>query len=80
MGRIGSIMKVTNNNNKIIVKESSDEMRAFYDFYVDFLGEKGCIETSLDGSTIEIATWCEEPELICMAMISAKNHKKILKP
>lgn len=72
-------MRITNNNNKMVMKESSDEMRAFYDFYVDFLGEKGYVETFLDGS-IEITTWCEEPELICMAMIDAKNRKKMLKP
>ncbi|MCX7959446.1 MAG: hypothetical protein N3B13_10400 [Deltaproteobacteria bacterium] len=66
--------------NKLVVKSGSDDMRAFYDFCIDFMMEDNIVIEGYD-RTDELLSWCEDPEMIKMALIDIKmtniiNNKK----
>ncbi len=66
------------NNNDIILKNYADEMRAFYDFYIDFVVDNGGV--NFFNEYLNITNWCEDPELVNMAIIDIKINKNLMKP
>ena len=80
-------MVYNNGNNKsdkskgsIVVKSDSDEMRAFYDFCMDFLIDDNLSERPFFNIENDLLSWCEEPEMMKMALFDIKNRKKKQKP
>lgn len=70
--------KNDNNNRKIVVKSGSDDMRAFFDFCMDFMADEALGKgfNPLD----EFGGLCEDPELIRLVMLDIKYNRKRLKP
>jgi len=63
------------NNNNIVKKSGSDDMRAFYDFCMDFMAEDRLLDIEFNEMD-NLLEWCEEPDLLKMAIIDIKNRKK----
>lgn len=59
----------------IVVKSGSDDMRAFYDFCIDFIMEEG-INTPNLRDTDELLNWCKDPEIIKFALLYTKYMDK----
>ncbi|MCX7943387.1 MAG: hypothetical protein N2746_02625 [Deltaproteobacteria bacterium] len=68
-----------NKDNKIVLKSGSDDMRAFYDFCIDYLSEENLKDLELY-CPAELLSWCEDPEMVKMAIISIRNNNKYRKP
>jgi len=66
-----------NTQSKSIIKKSGiDDMRAFFDFCMDFMADERTIDTGVDYADIDILLeWVEDPELLKMAIINIKNKK-----
>lgn len=60
----------------LVVKAASDDMRAFYDFCIDFMVEDGLSE-EISIETDNLLNWCEEPEMVKLALLEMKNKRKI---
>ncbi len=72
-----------NNNNKstkgsMVLKLGSDNMRAFYDFCMDFMVEEEFPEEILV-RTDDLLNWCEDPDMVKMALFDMKKRRKKLK-
>ncbi len=67
------------NNNKMVLKTGSDDMRAFYDFCMDFMTENHFAEMESE-RTCELLSWCEDPDMIRMAIMDIKYRDKKRKP
>lgn len=63
-----------NKKGKIIIKSGSDDMRAFFDFCMDFMAEDELFEEDFN-RTDELLNWCEDPEMVKIALIEFKNSK-----
>lgn len=63
-----------NKKSKIIIKSGSDDMRAFFDFCMDFMAEDELFEEDFN-RTDELLNWCEDPEMVKIALIEFKNNK-----
>ncbi|MGC8926287.1 MAG: hypothetical protein ACP5QK_00010 [Myxococcota bacterium] len=68
-----------NNNKNIVLKSGSDEMRAFYDFCIDFMVDENIFEEEFC-KTDGLLNWLEEPEIFKMAIADIKNRKLRKKP